>query len=493
MAPRKRIGEILMDNGFITEDQLEIALKEQKKTGELLGSVLFGLGFISQKDLFKVLSATQQNAPQSARPAAGADEAGPELPEEIDFLVQQSSSLFQKSADLHKVELDSPHSPLVNLVEKILVNGIRRGATDVHINPDMKGVRIRYRVDGVLHHGMFLPSKLLNPIVSRIKVMGRMNIAETRVPQDGSAEFFYKNRGLDLRISSFPVMGGENIVIRVLDKTQVLVGLESLGFLEDDIDRINESLALPYGMILVTGPTGSGKTTSLYSFLSMINSVNRNMFTIEDPVEYHLPLARQAQVNVKAGLTFATGLRSILRQDPDVILVGEMRDAETAELAVRAALTGHLVFSTLHTNDAASTIVRMTDIGIDPFLVSSTIDTIVAQRLARILCPQCKEPLPAGDPAYKTLAADPETQTLYRPTGCRACDNAGVKGRTVIYEILKVNRQIRELINARASIDEIRNAAIDNGFRDMSQVGMQKVLSGVTSLEEVRSIARTAL
>ncbi|HAD05483.1 MAG TPA: type II secretion system protein GspE, partial [Desulfuromonas sp.] len=323
--------------------------------------------------------------------------------------------------------------------------------------------------------------------------MGRMNIAETRVPQDGGAEFFYKNRGLDLRISSFPVLGGENIVIRILDKSQVLVGLESLGFLDDDIDRINEALALPYGMILVTGPTGSGKTTTLYSFLSMINSVSRNMFTIEDPVEYHLTLARQAQVNVKAGLTFATGLRSILRQDPDVILVGEMRDSETAELAVRAALTGHLVFSTLHTNDAVSTIVRLTDIGIDPFLVSSTLDTIVAQRLARVLCPQCKEPLLEDDPAYRAIGADQKNQVLYRSTGCRSCDNSGFKGRTVIYEILKVDRRIRELINSRASIDDIRNAAIENGFRGMSEIGLKKVRQGITTLEEVRSIVRTAL
>ncbi|MBE0500702.1 MAG: Flp pilus assembly complex ATPase component TadA [Desulfuromonadales bacterium] len=488
MPPRKRIGDILKEEGFITEEQLQIALAEQKKTGELLGSILFGLGFISQKSLFKVLSVTQQNISD----APDREENEPELPEEIDYLIQQSNTLFQRSGEPHKGEFDSPHSPLVNLVEKILINGIRRGATDVHINPDLKGVRIRYRIDGILHHGMFVPSKLLNPIVSRVKVMGQMNIAETRIPQDGSAEFFYKNRGLDLRISSFPVLGGENIVIRILDKSQVLVGIESLGFLDEDIDLINDALSLPHGMILVTGPTGSGKTTTLYSFLSMINSVNRNMFTIEDPIEYHLPLARQAQVNVKAGLTFATGLRSILRQDPDVILIGEMRDAETAELAVRASLTGHLVFSTLHTNDAASSIIRLTDIGIDPFLVSSTINTIVAQRLARVLCPQCKEPLPADDPAYVAAGADPKSQTLYRPTGCRACNNAGFKGRTVIYEILKIDRKIRDLINARASIDDILGAAVKNGFRGMAEVGLKKVLQGVTTLEEIRSIARSA-
>jgi type IV pilus assembly protein PilB len=487
MPPRKRIGDILLDEGFITDEQLQIALQEQKKTGELLGSVLFGLGFISQKDLFKVLSATQQDN----KNVPGQEGPSQDLPDEIDFLVQQSNILFQRSSDLHKTELDSPHSPLVNLVEKILINGIRRGATDVHINPDMKGVRVRYRVDGVLHHGMFLPGKLLNPIVSRFKVLGHMNIAETRVPQDGSAEFLYKNRGLDLRISSFPVLGGENIVVRILDKTQVLVGVESLGFLEEDIERITESLSLPYGMILVTGPTGSGKTTTLYSFLSMINSVNKNIFTIEDPVEYQLPLARQAQINIKAGLTFATGLRSILRQDPDIILVGEMRDGETSELAVRAALTGHLVFSTLHTNDAASSIARMVDMGIDPFLVSSTLDTIVAQRLVRLLCPQCKEALPADDPAYRAASADPALQTLYRSKGCRSCDNAGFKGRTVIYEILKVNQQIREMINVRASIDDIKREAMKNGFRGMNEVGLKKVHQGLTTLEEVRSVSRS--
>ena len=490
MPPRKRIGDLLMDEGFITEDQLQIALVEQKKTGELLGSILFGLGFISQKSLFKVLSATQQNI--STAPENEKDKSEPELPEEIDFLVQQSNQLFQGSSDRQKEGFDSPHSPLVNLVEKILINGIRRGATDVHINPDMKGVRIRYRIDGVLHHGMFVPSKLLNPIVSRVKIMGQMNIAETRIPQDGSAEFFYKNRTLDLRISSFPVLGGENIVIRILDKSQVLVGLESLGFLEEDLDQINEALTLPYGMILVTGPTGSGKTTSLYSFLSMINSVSRNMFTIEDPIEYHLPLARQSQVNTKAGLTFATGLRSILRQDPDVILIGEMRDSETAELAIRASLTGHLVFSTLHTNDAVSSIARLNDIGIDPFLISSTINTIVAQRLARVLCPHCKTPLPAEDPAYQTLETEVGQHTLYQPIGCRECNNSGFKGRTVIYEILKVDQQIRELINARAGIDIIREAAEAAGFRGMNRIGLKKVLDGLTTLEEVRSIARSA-
>lgn len=489
MPPSKRLGDILLEGGFVTEEQIEIALKEQARTGELLGSVLFGLGFLSQKDLFRALSAMQQ-------PGAAAEEQGDrrqDLPEEIDYLVQQSSTLFQRSAAVPARDLDSPHSPLVNLVERILTEGIRRGATDIHINPDSGNIRVRFRVDGMLSHGMLLPIRLLNPIVSRIKIMGQMNIAETRIPQDGSAEFIYQNRSLDLRISSFPVLGGENIVIRILDKSKVLVGIENLGFMEEDVGRIMNSLTLPHGMILVTGPTGSGKTTTLYSFLSMINSVNRNMFTIEDPIEYHLPLARQAQVNVKAGMTFAAGLRSILRQDPDVILVGEIRDGETSELAVRAALTGHLVFSTMHTNDAVSSIARLIDMGVDPFLVASTLDTVIAQRLVRVLCPDCKEPLPAHNPAYTTLNIDPETRTIYGPVGCAQCGNLGYKGRTVIYELLKVTTTIRELITSRASVDKIRKEAHGTMFQSMIERGRQKILQGITTFEEVHSVARSVL
>ena len=354
----------------------------------------------------------------------------------------------------------------------------------------MKGIRIRYRVDGVLQHSMFLPNELLNPIVSRFKIMGQMNIAESRVPQDGSAEFFYKNRKLDMRISTFPVIGGENIVVRLLDKAQIKVGLENLGFLEEDIEKLNDSIQLPFGMILVTGPTGSGKTTTLYSCLSMINTVSRNIITLEDPVEYQLPLARQCQINVKAGLTFASGLRSILRQDPDVILVGEMRDTETAELAIRAALTGHLVFSTIHTNDAISSIARLMDMGIDPFLISSTLDSIVAQRLVRALCQECREEVPPFSPQYKKLGISPDEQKLYRSKGCPACDDSGFKGRTAIYEILKISPQIRELINEKANLEDIRRHAIAEGFSPMRNIAIDKIRSGLTTFEEVSHATR---
>lgn len=487
MPPKKRIGDILIEQGLITDEQLQVALQEQKKSGELLGSVIFSLGFISQKDLFKVLSLSETiNADSSQSPSSHA----PSMSQEMEHLVKQSSSLFQREGTLGKKELDSAYSPLVNLVEKILSEGIRRGATDIHINPDMKGIRVRYRVDGVLQHSMFLPFELLNPIVSRFKIMGQMNIAESRIPQDGSAEFLYKKRKLDLRISTFPVVGGENVVVRVLDKSQIKVGLENLGFLDQDIEKLNDSIQLPFGMILVTGPTGSGKTTTLYSCLSMINTVSRNIITLEDPVEYQLPLARQCQINVKAGLTFASGLRSILRQDPDVILVGEMRDSETAELAIRAALTGHLVFSTIHTNDAISSIARLMDIGIDPFLISSTLDSIIAQRLVRTLCMECREEVPAFSPQYKRLGISPAEQKLYKSRGCPACDDSGFKGRSVIYEILKITPTIREMINNKANLEDIRRQATDEGFIPMREVALDKIRSGLTTIDEVSHATR---
>lgn len=488
MAVKKRIGDILLDQGLISEEQLMAALAEQKKTGELLGSVLFSLGFISQKDLFKVLTIAESLKEEDS--SQGDNKDSIHIPQELENLVRQSSSLFRREGSLGKKELDSAYSPLVNLVEKIINDGISRGATDIHVNPDLKGIRVRYRVDGVLQHSMFLPSELLNPIVSRFKIMGQMNIAESRIPQDGSASFPYKNRTLDLRISVFPVVGGENIVVRLLDKAQIKVGLENLGFLDEDIEKINDSLQLPFGMILVTGPTGSGKTTTLYSCLSMINTVSRNIITLEDPVEYQLPLARQCQVNVKAGLTFASGLRSILRQDPDVILVGEMRDTETTELAIRAALTGHLVFSTIHTNDSISSIARLMDMGIDPFLISSTLDSIIAQRLVRSLCEECKEKLPSDNPLYDKFNISASDTPLYRQKGCPACDESGFKGRSVIYEILKITPALRDLISVRASLEDIRRQAIGEGFIEMHEVAYFKVCQGITTFEEVSHATR---
>lgn len=484
MAARKRIGEILLEAGLITKEQLELALKEQKRTGELLGSILYSLGFISLKDLYQALSVHDIYEVKSKEVETV------DLPDDIEHLVKQSREILKSDKLATRDEVDTAHTPIVRLVERIISHGILKGATDVHIGPDMKGVRVRYRIDGLLQHGMHIPIDLLNPIISRIKILGNMNIAESRIPQDGGTEFVYRDRRLDLRISTFPVLGGENAVIRILDKSQIKIGLENLGFLPADAIKINNILKSPYGMVLVTGPTGSGKTTTLYSCLSIVNTVSKNIFTIEDPIEYQMPLVRQSQVNVKAGLTFATGLRSILRQDPDIILVGEMRDTETAELAVRAALTGHLVFSTLHTNDALSSTMRLIDMGIEPFLISSTLNTIIAQRLIRLLCEHCKEPLPDSSPLYKQLNFD---GTLFTPRGCDHCNEIGYRGRTVVYEILEIDDEIKRLISIKASQTEINNCAKSKGFKDMFSLGLEKVKMGITTIEEVSSVTKTGL
>ncbi len=483
MARKKRIGERLFELGLITEEQLDIALKEQKKTGELLGAILFSLGFISQKDLFTVLSISQDEDEVLTH-----DDTL--ISDEFNNLVRLSQTIFRGDKPVGKNELDSPQSPLVSLVEKIIQTGIVKNATDIHIGPDINGVRVRYRIDGVLQHAMFLPHDILNAVVSRIKIMGEMNIAETRQPQDGSAEFYSRGKKLDLRISTFPVIGGENVVIRILDKSRLTLGLENLGFFEKDAETIKEILQFPYGLILVTGPTGSGKTTTLYSCLSIINTVNKHIFTIEDPVEYFLPLARQSEVNVKAGLTFASGLRSILRQDPDVILVGEMRDLETAELTVRAALTGHLVFSTLHTNNAISSIARMVDMGIQPFLVTSTLEAIIAQRLVRVLCEDCKVELPPDNETYKRFHIDPEMSRIYDSRGCNKCRNTGYKGRTVIYEILPLTLEIKKIINERLDLDAIERQSIREVFRPMFDLGLEKVKMGITTVSEVTTATK---
>ncbi len=486
----KRIGERLREAGLVTEEQLSIALEQQKKTGELLGAILFSLGFISQKDLFTVLSMMHDSAGQAKREAK--DDAS--LPDDLQEIVRQSSaalSTFDRGAERQG---DAGLGPVVRLVEKVISMGLQKGATDIHIGPDVQGTRIRYRIDGQLQHGMYLPKDVLPAIVSRVKIMGSMNIAENRVPQDGATEFAWNGRVLDLRVSSFPILGGENVVLRVLDKSRLLLGLENLGFYRKDIEQLNHSLQMPFGMVLVTGPTGSGKTTTLYSALSIINSVYKNIFTIEDPIEYQLPLVRQSQVNARAGLTFAAGLRSILRQDPDVLLVGEMRDLETAELAIRSALTGHLVFSTLHTNDAASSPTRLVDMGIEPFLIASTIDTIISQRLIRLLCSSCKEPAsaPEGLDARAGFTVT-DGASFFKPRGCRECNDTGYRGRTVIYEIMKLTESLKSLIMARSGSDVLAEAAKGTGMETMYQTGLRKAAEGLTSLEEVHSATRVPL
>jgi type IV pilus assembly protein PilB len=386
----------------------------------------------------------------------------------------------------------SEEIPVIKLVNLIITEAIKDRASDIHIEPQENKVLIRYRVDGILHEAQQIPKHLQSVLLSRIKIMANMDIAETRNPQDGRIELKMENKNLDLRVSSFPTVYGENIVLRILDKSAVLFGLEELGFSEDIFRDFQKVIQKPNGIILVTGPTGSGKTTTLYSALSTINSVARNIITIEDPVEYLIPLIRQTQVNQKAGLTFANGLRSILRQDPDVIMVGEIRDIETAEIAIQASLTGHLVFSTLHTNDAVSTLTRLLDMGIEAYLIASSIIGILAERLVRVICPDCKEKYTANSDAIKDLHIPAEQQEFYHGKGCLKCKQTGFIGRIGIFELLLINDEIKEMVIAKKSAGEIKQKVLAQGMRTLFDDGLEKVKKGVTSIEEVLRVTREA-
>ncbi len=383
--------------------------------------------------------------------------------------------------------------PVIRLVESLLTRGIQEGATDIHIEPEERLVRNRFRVDGVLRQGPDVPKELQMAVIARLKVMANLDIAENRLPQDGRIDFQFGGRQVDIRVSTFPTIRGENLVLRVLDRAKLVLGLEQLGFTPDHLTFFRRVLQSPNGIILVTGPTGSGKTTTLYSAMSYLNAEERNIITIEDPVEYEIQGVRQSQVNIKAGLTFANGLRHILRQDPDVIMVGEMRDDETVDVAIRAALTGHLVFSTLHTNDAAGAIPRLTDMGVAPFLLASAILLVVSQRLVRSICNSCKEEAEA-DPALLRrlgLQTDGGDQLkFYRGKGCDKCGHTGYRGRIGIFELLRVGPEMTPLILEKADSGSIQRAARAQGMRTMLEDGIRKALRGTTTLEEV---AREAL
>lgn len=377
-------------------------------------------------------------------------------------------------------------SPVAKLVDLIISQAVRDRASDIHIEPDEKFLRIRFRIDGVLHEIPSPPKHLELPIISRIKVLCGMDIAESRLPQDGHFQITTENRLVDMRISSFPTVAGENVVIRLLDTAGVLVGLEKLGFNKELLKKYEDLILRPYGIILTTGPTGSGKTTTLYSSLMRINSVDRNIITIEDPVEYRLGLIRQSQVNLKAGLTFANGLRFILRQDPDVIMVGEIRDLETAVISIQAALTGHLVFSTLHTNDAASAITRLENMGVEPFLISASTIGVMAQRLVRLVCTECKEAYDPSPALLKKLDLKAKGEIkFYQGKGCAYCKGTGYRGRTGIYELMMVDDELREMILQGSSTVAIREKARGKGMRLLRDDGLDKVLKGITTWEEV--------
>ncbi|RCK81478.1 MAG: Type IV fimbrial assembly, ATPase PilB [Candidatus Ozemobacter sibiricus] len=388
--------------------------------------------------------------------------------------------------DLSKMNA-TDQANIIQLVNLIIMRAIKEKASDIHIEPDDTVMRCRFRIDGMLQEVLALPKTFEAATVSRCKVMAELDIAEKRVPQDGRIKLNVDNREIDLRVSTYPTLRGEKVVMRILDKQRVLFGLEDLGLPDDTLQRYSSLLEKPNGIILVTGPTGSGKTSTLYASLQKIKDPTINIVTIEDPVEYQLPGINQGQINPKAGFTFAGGLRSILRQDPDVIMVGEIRDYDTAEVAIRAALTGHLVFSTLHTNDSAGTVTRLIDMGVEPFLVASSVIGIMAQRLVRLICVECREefvPSTAIIKSSKLLYQAGKTK-VYRGKGCEKCNNTGYRGRTTISELLIMNERIKELIVEKAPASVIKNEAIKQGMRTLRQDGLAKVLRGQTTLEEV--------
>lgn len=383
---------------------------------------------------------------------------------------------------------DTSDAPIIKLVNHILSQAVKARASDIHMEPFQNSFKVRQRVDGILYDMISPPKRIQSALVSRIKVMADLNIAEKRLPQDGRIEIRIGDKNIDIRVSTLPTTFGERVVLRLLDKTSVLLKLTDLGLSDKQFQTTDELIHSSHGIILVTGPTGSGKTTSLYAILSTINHPDINIITVEDPVEYQIQGIGQIQVNPKIDLTFARGLRSIVRQDPDVILIGEIRDRETAEIAVQSALTGHLVFSTLHTNDSASAITRLIDIGIEPFLLSSSVLAVVAQRLVRMLCDECKEPYTPDEHSLKSIGISPDTlagKTIYRPKGCNTCLHTGYKGRRAIFEIMIMNESIKSLCLQTSDSNIIKQEAVKNGMTTLRQDGVNKILNGMTSVEEV--------
>lgn len=549
MAGKIEIIDLLLKEGLITQEALEKAGEETKRTGLSLEKSLEKLGFISEEDIAKIKAAALDIPymdlsdylidveliklipegiakkyrvvplfkigntitvgmvnPQDIlildqiRRVSNMDSVDPILVSEkgvqkiLDsyYSVRGSVEEIVEAVDKEKVSLIegkrpaelAEEAPVVKLVNVLIMQAVKDRASDIHIEPEEDILRVRYRIDGFLHEANILPKKLQNVIASRIKILAQMDIAETRKPQDGRICLKMENRNLDIRVSTFPMVHGENVVMRLLDKTSVVLGLKELGLFETGLNNLDKLLRHPNGIILVTGPTGSGKTTTLYSALTTISSMEKNIITIEDPVEYELPLIRQTQVNPKAGITFANGLRNILRQDPDIIMVGEIRDKETADIAIQAALTGHLVFSTLHTNDASSALTRLIDMGVEPFLVSSSVIGILAQRLVRLICEKCKEKYTPLTEVLKDLSM-PKGSVFYRGKGCPACKNTGFVGRTGIFELLVIGEEIEKMIDAKKSADEIKRKAVGLKMKTLRDDGLAKIKEGLTTPEEV--------
>ena len=548
----KQLGDILLEGGHVTREQLTGAVEEQRRLGRSLGRVLVELGVLSEGQLVSAL-ATQiglKFVDLSDYPVDGS--AVSKVPDTVCrrhnalpigyedgklvvamadpanvFAVDDMRAMtgmdikpvvatradviaainrYQRSDDemdqltsaidvndddddLSKVKEITEEAPIVKFVNLLITQAIQDRASDIHIEPAEKDLRVRFRIDGVLHEVMRSPKSITSGVTSRLKIMADINIAERRIPQDGRLSVTTNGKKIDLRVATLPTVWGEKIVMRILDNTTAMMKLSDLGFSDDNYKVYSKSFVKPYGMILVTGPTGSGKSTTLYATLNIVSKPEVNVITVEDPVEYRIPGINQVQANPKAGLTFAAALRSILRSDPDIVLLGEIRDKETAHIAIEAALTGHLVLSTLHTNDAPSAIVRLTEMGIEPFLVGSALDCVLAQRLARKLCSKCKE---AYVPTRESLlemrfpwSPDEEPPTLYRPIGCSACSKTGYKGRLALHEVMAVSEEIEKLAVERASALTISKVALADGMITLRTDGLSKVKAGHTSMEEI--------
>jgi type IV pilus assembly protein PilB len=412
---------------------------------------------------------------------------------DIDQSAVEDAAFEEAAGELGDIREATDEAPIIKLVNSVIAQSVDDAASDIHFEPQAKELMIRFRIDGVLHEIMSIPRRMQAGVISRLKIMAELDIAERRVPQDGRIGLMVGGKPIDMRVATLPTVYGEKVVMRLLDKSNVMLDLADLGFSEKALKRFHKSFTRPYGAILVTGPTGSGKSTTLYAALNILNSPEKNVITVEDPVEYRLTGINQVQVNVRAGMTFSAALRSILRCDPDIVMVGEIRDRETAQIAIESALTGHLVLSTLHTNDAPGALSRLTEMGIEPFLTSSAVDCVLAQRLARRLCTQCREPYTATKEMLRKNDFPPEVcdrddVVLHRAKGCSRCNTTGYKGRLGLYEVMIVSEAIRRLTVERKSADEISRVAAAEGMKSLREDGIDKVLLGMTSVEEIARV-----
>ncbi|WP_081411047.1 GspE/PulE family protein [Desulfotruncus alcoholivorax] len=475
-SSKKILGYQLIEKGIITKEQLWEAIRVQTKTGEKLGRILIKLGFASEADI-EQLAGDRKESLKNIEQVAKDDQ---------DYSTQDYEAMSLKE------ETMASDAPVIRLVNSIFIQAIEEKASDIHFEPNARGIRVRFRIDGMLRQKMQLPRKDMGAVISRIKIMSAMDIAEKRLPQDGRIQLILERREIDLRVSTLPTVYGEKVVARLLDRSDITAyTLKQIGFSEKNLNLFKKLLCNSHGMVLLTGPTGSGKTTTMYAALNQLNDLEKNIVTVEDPVEYLLEGINQTQVNYKAGMTFAAGLRSILRQDPDIIMVGEIRDKETARIAIRAANTGHLVLSTMHTNDAIGAITCLLDMGAESFLVAASVLGVVAQRLVRVICLHCKEDyyLETDAPERRFInVSQTEVVKLYRGKGCDKCGYTGYSGRLPIHEVLVVNSGLRQLIVKNAAADELREKAVGCGLVSLKQDGIEKALQGLTTLQEVMRV-----